>query len=80
MGVGKVETGKFLNGSIQARDRGHSVMLRVSGEGKQKAETVLGHHEIKQPRLEAELMGLTFLFFKMGIGMYLPLRLAEKIT
>ena len=35
-------------------------------EGKQKAETVLGHHEIKQPRLEAELMGLTFLFFKMG--------------
>ena len=31
--------GNSCNGSIQARDREHSVMLQVSGEGKQKAET-----------------------------------------
>lgn len=40
-GVGKVETGKFLNGSIQVRDRGHSVMLQVSGEGKAESRNVL---------------------------------------
>ena len=42
----------------------------IRGGGGRKAESrnSLLHHEIKQPRLEGELMGLRFLFFKMGIG------------